>query len=253
MTKKKRLKIALIACFILVSGILYTISYLRPWKKEVVLLNGTNETADGQEDTIYCADSNLSQSAESNTQDDSDSSVNIDDTLKEEQNKYFYIHICGAVKVAGVYSVPEGSRLNDVVNFAGGLTKEAASEFVNLAQIVSDGQQYYIPTQEEVSNLNRIDDSHSYFMKELNKDISAGSDALENGRTADVNQQGVVNINTASCEELMELPGVGEQKANAIIEYRNTVGLFETIEDVMKINGIKEGLFEKMKNKITVK
>lgn len=134
------------------------------------------------------------------------------------------VHICGAINQPGVYTVPEGSRLYEVIAQAGGLKEEAVTESVNQARILSDGEQIYIPTVEESNSL-----------------------------TGDSNvSQGKVNLNTASKEELMTLTGIGESKAESIISYREEHGRFQSIEELMQIRGIKEGVYLKIQDKITV-
>lgn len=108
---------------------------------------------------------------------------------------------------------------------AGGFTKDAAEEAVNLAEPVTDGMQVIIPTKE----------------------------AEQQKKTEEVrSRSGMVNINTATAEELCSLPGVGESRAQDIITYRTKHGAFQTIEEIMQVSGIKEGLFEKIKDKIYI-
>ena len=149
-------------------------------------------------------------------------------------DKLIYVYICGSVKNAGVYALPEGSRLIDLFHKAGGLTKQAAMEYWNQAQILEDGQMYYVPTKEEAKAYQ----------------ISV-SDQYEGAQNSDVSDE-KININTASKEQLMQIPGIGEAKAQAILAYREREGAFSCIEDVMQVEGIKDGVFEKIKNYIKV-
>ena len=132
-----------------------------------------------------------------------------------------FVYICGAVQNEGVYEVPAGSRVYEVVQKAGGFTEEAATTYVNQAEIVRDEERIYIPTQNEALELQVLDD-------------------------------GKVNLNTATKEELMTIPGVGESKADSIVQYREEIGKFQTIEDIMNVSGIKEGLFQKIKDYIKI-
>ena len=116
----------------------------------------------------------------------------------------------------------EGARVTDAIEAAGGMTEEAAREFLNLAALLVDGQKLYVPTIDEAMQ--------------------------EKQSSAD----GKVNINTADAGELMSLSGVGEAKAEAIIRYREEKGGFRSIEEIMSIEGIKEGVFQKIKDKISV-
>lgn len=132
-----------------------------------------------------------------------------------------YVFVCGAVKNPGVYAMSEGERVVEAINAAGGFLENAAKDVWNQAEILQDEMKIYIPTIEEI---------------EKQSEVGAGK----------------LNINTASKEDLMGLPGVGEAKAKQIISYRESHGMFKSIEEIMSISGIKEGLFEKIKEYITV-
>lgn len=142
---------------------------------------------------------------------------------------YVCVYVCGAIQNPGVYEVPEGSRLYEVVELAGGMLEEADDMYLNLAREVKDGEQIVILTAEQTMN-------------------SEGSVRTE----ASDRMQGLVNINTASVEELTMLTGIGESRAEAIVEYREKNGGFETIDAIMRVSGIKEALFAKIKDRITV-
>ena len=140
-----------------------------------------------------------------------------------------YVYVCGAVDTPGVYEVSGDARVFEAVELAGGLTDDASPDGVNLARTVTDGEQIYVPTKDEVQ--------------------SQGAWGGEAGGNA---QQKKVNINTASAEELMTLTGIGEAKAASVIRYREEHGKFRSIEELMEIDGIKEGVFDKIKNDITI-
>ena len=126
----------------------------------------------------------------------------------------------------------------DVIKAAGGLTKEAASYGINQAKQLEDGMQVYVPTKKEVSKAGTQ-------IPGLQKED------LQN--SASVNSQNsAININTATKEELMKLKGVGEAKAVLIITYRENNGGFKEITDLMKIKGIKQKFFDKIKDNICV-
>lgn len=144
------------------------------------------------------------------------------------------VHVCGFVQNPGVYVLEPGKRVTDAITAAGGFLDEADENYLNLADYLVDGTKIYVPSKEEVQN------------SESMQVISIP----ENPNTK--SESGMVNINTATKEELMSLPGVGESKAEAIMEYRNVYGGFSAIEDIMNIRGIKEGLFNKIKDKIRV-
>lgn len=156
------------------------------------------------------------------------------DTEREEQPQEICVHVCGAVVNPGVYQLPLGSRLYEAVAAAGGLREDAEDTSLNQASVVEDGQQIYVPTREEVA---------SGAFGGANSESSGDSDAMAEGK---------VNINTADKEQLMTLRGIGESKAAAIIHYRETHGDFQSIEELMQIDGIKEGVFQKIRDMIKI-
>ena len=136
-----------------------------------------------------------------------------------------YVYVCGAVRTPGVVEVPEGSRAAEALELAGGMTTEADPFYVNLAEIVTDGQKLYFPTASEAEELEVA------------------------GKAA---EEGLVNINTASAEELCTLPGIGASRAADIVRYREKNGAFQTKEDIMKVSGIKQNAYDKLCDRITV-
>lgn len=153
---------------------------------------------------------------------------------KEKEPELIFVHVCGAVRSPGVYELENGARIYEAVALAGGTREDAAAESVNQASVLCDGEQVYIPTEEEVRQRDAGDFAEY---------AKSGADDVENGK---------VNINTASEEELKTLNGIGDTRAKSITEYRKANGSFQTIEDLMKVDGIKEGVFEKIKDSITV-
>lgn len=142
------------------------------------------------------------------------------------------VYVCGAVVVPGVYTLPKGSRIYEAIAMAGGMSEDAAFTSLNQAETIQDGQMILVLTEEEMRD----------GQQETNAQSSA-EDVLEDGR---------VNLNTATKEKLMTLPGIGEAKADSIIAYREENGRFSSIEDIKKIEGIKEGVFAKIKDSIVV-
>lgn len=141
------------------------------------------------------------------------------------------VYLCGEVCKPGVYVLQAGSRLYQAVEEAGGLTANAQAEAVNLARILADSEQIYIPN---------ISESIDQIENETQNVISSAS------------SDGLLNINQASESELMQLPGIGQVKAAAIVTYRNSNGPFSSIEEIKNVPGIKEAAFEKIKGMITV-
>ena len=150
-----------------------------------------------------------------------------------------FVHVCGAVENPGVYELAGDARVYQAVEAAGGFLPEACEEYVNQAGALTDGTRLYIPTEDEVRELSQA-----------GKDTLTEELLLQSDSETDP-ADGLVNINTASMEELCTLPGIGEGKARHIISYRESTGKFEQIEDIMKVEGIKEGLFGKIRDLIT--
>ena len=167
-----------------------------------------------------------------------------------EEEKTLVVHICGAVSAPGVYELPAGSRIIDAVEAGGGFLPEADEACCNLAEEIVDGCQIYIMTKTEscadgqTEKKAGIQTSPDSDMQTTDRNVRSNSaTALENG---------LVNLNTADIAALMTLPGIGESRAKAIISYREQHGAFAQIEDIMKISGIKQAAFSKIKDKITV-
>lgn len=135
-----------------------------------------------------------------------------------------WVYVCGAVESPGVVCLSSGSRAADALEEAGGFAADAAEEAVNLAAKVSDGEKLYFPTREEYAVQGTWQE--------------AG---------------GLVNINTADAAQLCTLPGIGESRAADIIAYREAHGGFGVCEDIMQVTGIKESVYSKISDKITVK
>ena len=150
------------------------------------------------------------------------------DMVSETEKALFFVYVCGEVHAPGVYALPQGSRICDAVEAAGGLTEEASSDYWNLAEVLSDGQMICFPTKEEASERQKSREEE---------------DAVSDGK---------VNINTAGKEQLMTIPGVGETRAAAILAYRSDHGAFSNTEEIMQVSGIKDALYARMREYITV-
>lgn len=165
-----------------------------------------------------------------------------------------FVHVCGEVVQPGVYELLEGQRVYEAVGLAGGFTEQAASGWLNLAEPVRDGMKVEVPSRAQAEKLaERLGIG-------LGADGSTGlgNTGLGGSGTAPGAAAGAdvlpakVNINTATKEELMTLRGIGEARAEDIIRYRESHGGFQKIEDIMKVSGIKDAAFQKIKEDITV-
>lgn len=162
----------------------------------------------------------------------------------DQEPELVFVHVCGAVVSPGVYGMDADARVYEAVSCAGGLREDAAGEAVNQAQKVTDGERIYIPTREEVVN---------GLIPEAEEDTETAVESMEESGGAQTGStDGKVNINTASEEELKTLSGIGDTRAESIIRYWEEQGGFQSVEDLMNVEGIKEGVFEKIKERITV-
>ena len=143
------------------------------------------------------------------------------------------IYICGEVNNPGVYRVPAGTILNDVAAMAGGFTVDAALDSMDLVYQFSGNTSVFIPSAET------LDKADSFILRNGNVHIPSDAD------------DGLININSASLEQLITLPGVGESLGRSIIDYRGE-NLFRSIEDIMNVSGIGEAKFNKIKDKSCV-
>ncbi|QIW80723.1 helix-hairpin-helix domain-containing protein [Bacillus tequilensis] len=154
------------------------------------------------------------------------------EAAKDESKETIVIDIKGAVQRPGVYEMRTGDRVSQAIEKAGGTSEQADELQVNLAELLQDGTVVYIPKKGEEKAAQQ----------------GAGVAVKSGG-----GEGALVNINTATIEELQDISGVGPSKAEAIVAYREENGRFQTIEDIMKVSGIGEKSFEKIKSSITVK
>lgn len=169
---------------------------------------------------------------------------------EEMQPEMIYVDVCGAVANPGVFQLAAGSRVFQAIEAAGGYLPEAALTCVNRAGVLTDGQQLYILTQEEMERQG-LDPAEMAGASDGQMNGSAGT-GQNTGMTAQVQQDNRININTADEAQLTTLTGIGATRAQAIIAYREENGPFAAIEDIMNVQGIKEGTFAKIKDEIVV-
>lgn len=158
------------------------------------------------------------------------------------------VHVCGAVMQPGVYELPAGCRVYEAVQEAGGFAEDADQDYVNQAQALRDGVKLVIPTKEEAEALSAGGDNITGASAGIVDESSWDEETAESGQTSD----GRININTATEAELCNIPGIGGTRAAAIVAYRESHGSFQKPEDIMKVSGIKEGLYGKIKDSIRV-
>ena len=185
-----------------------------------------------------------------------------EETIQETVNSKVKVDIKGAVKNPGVYEVNENSRVSDVINVSGGLTNEADTSVINLSKNVVDEMVIIIYTKEEINEMKKGSTSIKYIEKEcicpkLENDACI-EDKIDNIPDNEINSNdknesnGKVSLNKATLDELMTLDGIGEKKAQAIIDYRNKNNGFKTIEEILEVDGIGSTTYEKIKDRLAL-
>ncbi len=169
--------------------------------------------------------------------------VENNNEIAEEENNTIVVHITGEVNYPGVVVLKEGARVVDAIEAGGGETDKADLSSLNLAYMLSDGEKIYVPNKEETSQESQE--------REYITSAKDNSEQSENGaKSTGTNFK--ININTAKQEELTQITGIGESTAKKIIEYRTQNGKFKSIEDIKNIPGIGDSKFNAMKEEITV-
>lgn len=173
--------------------------------------------------------------------------------VEESKQSKTIVDVKGAVNAPGVYELTEENNVIDAINAAGGLREDSDTSNINLSKKLKDEMVIIVYTAGEVQNMK---ENSKIVCPKVNDVCVTKEDEkaiLEDEKnTLEDSKKGIININTATKEELMTLPGVGESKANLIIEYREKNGNFITIEDIKNVTGIGDSLFEKIKDSITV-
>lgn len=233
LTQKQKILIVIIATILLIIGFIFIYKYYY----------------DGEENII---ENGISK--ENAVENKIDENETISNTEKEEiqeepgetkfgkiaTEKTITVHVIGEVITPGVVTLKEGSRIIDAISAAGGKTENADLTKINLAYVLEDGTQIYVPrVGENLENKEVISEE-------------AGEGVINESVTEAEEKNIKVNINTANSEKLQTLPGVGPAMASKIIEYRNSKGKFKTIEDLKNVSGIGDNKFNKLKDYIVV-
>ena len=159
-----------------------------------------------------------------------DSSTEKEEKAESVEQDLITVDVKGAVKSPGIYDLPVGSRVNDAVQKAGGLTEQADSKSLNLAQKVSDEALVYVPTKGE----------------------EATSQQTGSGTASSTSKEKKINVNKASLEELKQVKGLGGKRAQDIIDHRESNGKFKSVDELKKVSGIGAKTIEKLKDYVTV-
>lgn len=238
--KVKRIKAVAAAILFLIAGVLYSAN-----RSQDIFLLETREAGSLPEEA-----SAGEQGRTSREESVSQAETGLSDTKGQKESSsgssespgetaLIRVHVCGAVKKAGVYQLKEGAIVEEALEAAGGVVAGGAADYLNLAGRISDGEKVYVP-----------------FLKDLENPYGEPSDPVASSFAQPEGDAGaagsLVNINTADRTQLMTLPGIGQTRADAILAYRESSGAFQKIEDIMNVSGIKEGAFKKIKDRITV-
>ena len=209
-TYEKQIKIAVIALTVITALLLFGGN----GKKDEIVVEQDGEI---QTEERLISEENKSKVSQNQT------------TMSQAESKMLVVDISGCVNMPGVYETDEGTRLHEIIELAGGLTKDADIDAINQAELVTDGQKILIPSKNEIGNgAGRTTNAES---------------SINNGK---------ININQADSAALQEIPGVGPAIADNILKYREVNGSFQRIEDLKNVSGIGEKTFEKLKHKICV-
>ncbi len=163
------------------------------------------------------------------------------------------VHVIGAVPRPGLYEFAEGARVQDAIDAAGGLLAQASVEALNLAAPLEDGKQLVVPFADGTEVTTASEEGQVVLPSSTESEVSPPFDFSSESETPVAESNGeLVNLNTATLDELNSLPGIGPTLAQRIIDYRTQNGNFSTIEDLMNVSGIGVSTFEEIKNLITV-
>lgn len=245
-TNKKKIIVTFIALFIIITGLIsfYLINNkYNKNKKEIV----SNETI------------KKNKNAEVNNE------ISKTSPEKEEKPKTIFVDVKGEVISPGVYEVEDNSRVIDVISNAGGFTNNAYTRYLNLSKKLEDENVIIVNSISEIEDIKSR--KNQEIIKETENTISIKKEEIitndfqepkveENNNISNETEEElnlVVNINTATIEELSKINGIGESTAKKIIEYRKENGMFESIEDIKKVKGIGDKKYDQIKEYITVK
>lgn len=188
------------------------------------------------------------RSEETDTDGTENKGMDTDETAdgKEgETESEIYVDVGGAVKTPRVVCIPEGSRVFEAIEAAGGVSEEAETKYINMAAECTDGEKIYVPDHAEMEAAQNGENTDSLFSSSADLQNGAGGTEQDGQKT--------VNINTATSEELQELDGIGPAMASRIIEYRQTNGAFTSVDDLENVSGIGEKTLEKLRPHVSVK
>ena len=182
--------------------------------------------------------------------------IKKDEEEEKTSDVYYQVDIKGEVINPGIYTVKEGSRVIDVIRLAGDLTETADTSVLNLSKKVKDEMVIIVYSYDEVENFTETLEKEEIEQEAcINQNDIINDACIEdssNDTSSSVVISGKISLNTATLDELMMLPGIGESKAEEIIKYREEVGAFQSIEELKEVNGIGDAIFDQIKESITI-
>ncbi|HAT4338754.1 TPA: competence protein ComE [Clostridium perfringens] len=216
---------------------------------EKLFLNSEESEENNELEDFNEKGSNLKKKESNNSKLEKDSDIESEKEEKETSlgEEKIVVEIKGEVKKPNVYELKNGSRIYELIEEAGGPNDEADLSDINRALYLSDGQCIVI------KNINDVESEEANLNESLNTEVANSIPTNSSGDKGEKNESSVININTASKETLMTLNGIGESKAQAIIDYRDEIGGFKSIDDITNVSGIGEKTLEKIKDKISIK
>lgn len=254
MLKKINKKLLVAVLFVCISAIVYsckgTDGHDGSDAGDIVFLEETSSAT--SEDAA--ADSTNSMTSGKSQEGASAQTMQEDAEENTQASQQIVVYVCGKVSHPGVYTLDASARMIDAVNAAGGMTEDAGTDYLNLAEWIADGDRIYVPSKDEAAQWakqNPLSAGGTHEQRQTSAGQSDKSNQTDNSGNARTSS-GLVNINTADKTQLMTLPGIGEAKAESIIKYREDYGMFQSIEALKNVSGIKTGVYEDLKDFITV-
>lgn len=225
----------------------------------------TSGTSDAFDDSADSSEAAYTESADGqdHTQTEGNAGSKADETVSDAETTQIYVDVCGAVENPGVYCLKEGDRVVDAVQAAGGFTLHAAETSVNQARILTDQEQLYVYTKEELEAIESGEypgssaggaSSGVLTVGNAGGTAAGGSAAAgASGGAATGAEDGRMDLNTATAAQLETLPGIGEAKAKAIVTYREENGYFRSAQELKNVSGIGDATYAKLEAYITVR
>lgn len=231
--RKKKKKIA-VTIFLLVAATACYSMMSSGSEKDLEIRNAASAS---EEETETTGESTDTEEGNENVQEESGGREDSEETIPQ-----IYVDVGGAVNTPRVVCIPEGARVFEAIEAAGGVSADAETKYINMAAECADGEKIYVPNQEEMAAAQNGEDTEGLFASEMEE--QTGGNAQE--------EDGTVNINTATSDELQTLDGIGPAMASRIIEYRQTNGNFTSVDDLGNVSGIGEKTLEKLRPHVSV-